>query len=158
MHTRETIQHFTWVTFNCKLGAISHSFQGMSFVHCWRPYCDCEMQNSTNSDVPLLKYMSKWKSTVSISLLIRRFLIGVWKCSDSLVFFIFVFSFYFTLVSSWVWIVCPISFVRDGIIHASDLFVAYDYRDPSTEWWHIPSNKTMVMLLELPRWLKFKGM
>jgi hypothetical protein len=35
----------------------------------------------------------------------------------------------------------PYAFVPDGIIHASDLFVAYDYRDPSTEWWQIPSNK-----------------
>jgi len=27
-------------------GTVSHSFYGMSFAHCWRPHCDCEMQNN----------------------------------------------------------------------------------------------------------------
>ena len=31
----------------------------MSYAHCWRSYCDCEMQNSNKTAVPLLEFMSK---------------------------------------------------------------------------------------------------
>jgi len=34
------------LSLNSSLGAISHSYLGMSFVHCWRPYCDCGLWNA----------------------------------------------------------------------------------------------------------------
>lgn len=29
------------VPLNCRWGADSHSFKGVSYAHYWRPYCDC---------------------------------------------------------------------------------------------------------------------
>ena len=31
------------VKLNCRIGNLSHSLYGMSYSHCWRPYCDCEI-------------------------------------------------------------------------------------------------------------------
>ena len=54
------INRISRVPLNYRLGAISHSFQSMSYAHCWRTYCYCEMQNSNNSVVPFLEIMSKY--------------------------------------------------------------------------------------------------
>ena len=44
---------------NCRLGAVSNSFWDNMYAHCWRPCCNCEMQNSNKSPDPLLDYRSK---------------------------------------------------------------------------------------------------
>ena len=51
----------------------------------------------------------------------------------------------------------PYAFIRDGIIHASDLFVAYDYRDPGTEWWQVPSNKNYDNVAEVTTMTEMQG-
>ena len=43
--------HFT--TLNYMPGAI----YGTSFVHCCKPYCDCGIQNSNTSVVPLIEFV-----------------------------------------------------------------------------------------------------
>ena len=51
----------------------------------------------------------------------------------------------------------PYAFIRDGIIHASDLFVAYDYWDPGTEWWQVPSNKNYDNVAEVTTMTEMQG-
>ena len=51
----------------------------------------------------------------------------------------------------------PYAFIRDGIIHASDLSVAYHYRDPGTEWWQVPSNKNYDNVAEVTTMTEMQG-
>jgi len=47
------------VPLNWRLGGVSNSFWDNIYAHCWRPCCNCEMQNSNKSPDPLLDYRSK---------------------------------------------------------------------------------------------------
>ena len=51
----------------------------------------------------------------------------------------------------------PYAFIRDGIIHASDLSEAYDYRGPGIEWWQVPSNKDYDNVAEVTTMTKLQG-
>ena len=51
----------------------------------------------------------------------------------------------------------PYAFIRDGIIHASDLSEAYDYTGPGIEWWEVPSNKHWYSVAEVTTMTKMQG-